>query len=249
MCRMFFQCSPEPFQIDLAFLKKFVASCYLHYLRRYNIYGRHRLGWGFAYVPEINDKNLIIKRDITPIYHSDWKNLSTIKTRFLLVHARKTKPWYKNFKNIHPINIGEKYLIVHNGIIKKFPSRKLGDLKLENIKKSTQLDTRIYLCHIIDRLKTGYDLKSALESLFQESSIGSSANAFLFNSQECHVITHHKNNYKGRNHTLFIKKENNMLNVCTTPILKYSKEIENNSLINIDLNNLKLKFNKLTAPY
>lgn len=243
---MFFQCSAEPFQIEPVFLKKFVASCYLHYLRRYNIYGRHRMGWGFAYVPENNDKILIIKRDISPIYHSDWKNLLNIKTRFLLVHARKTKPWHKNYNNLHPINIGEKYSIVHNGTIKKFPSRKLNNLRLEKINNSTQLDTRKYLCHIVDKLNTNYDLKSTLESLFQEIRIGSSANAFLFNSQECHVISHHKNNYKGKNHSLFIKKENGWLNVCTTPILRNSREIENNSLITIDLNNSELIFKKLT---
>ena len=244
---MFFHCSTKPFQIEPAFLKKFIASCYLHYLRRYSIYGRHRMGWGFAYVPENNDKTLIIKRDMSPIYHSDWKSLSNIKTRFLLVHARKTKPWYKSFKNVHPINISEKYLIVHNGIIKKFPSRKLNDLRLEKINKSTQLDSRKYLCHIIDRLNTDYDLKSTLETIFQEVSIGSSANAFLFNSKECHVISHHKNNYMGKNHTLFIKKEKDWLNVCTTPILRKSIEIENNALVSV--NNLELIFNKLTTPY
>jgi predicted glutamine amidotransferase len=245
---MFFQCSTEPFTIELDFLKKFIASCRYHYLRKYNIYGRHRLGWGFAYIPEHNNKSLIVKRDITPIYHSDWKNLANIKTRFLLVHARKTKPWRKSIKNVHPINIHEKFLIVHNGVIKKFPSKKLTDLKLEEIKKSTQLDTRKYLCHIIDKLNNNSDLRSSLESVFREITIGSSANAFLFNSQQCHVITLHRTNYKGRHHTLFIKKEKNRISVCTTPIMDNSKEIDNNSLISIDLNKLKLEFSKITNP-
>ena len=106
---MFFKCSLEPFHIDYKILKKYVKSCHWRYLRKYDLLGHHGLGWGFAYISE-NDNDLVIKRDITPIYHADWKNLTKIKTRFLLVHARKTLPWKKNFGNVHPINIKEKYL-------------------------------------------------------------------------------------------------------------------------------------------
>jgi len=161
--------------------------------------------------------------------------------------ARKTKPWRKDIKNVHPINIHEKFLIAHNGVINTFPSKKLNDPVLEDIQTSTDLDTRKYLCHIIDNLNTSFNLKNALESVFREITIGSSANAFLFNSQQCHVITYHRNDYKGRHHTLFIEKKKNRFNVCTTPILEKSKEIDNNSLISINLNNLELRFSKLAV--
>jgi predicted glutamine amidotransferase len=87
MCRMFFKCSLEPFRMDYEILKEYVKSCHWRYLRKYDLLGHHGLGWGFAYVSE-NDNKLVIKRDINPIYHADWKNLTKIKTRFLLVHAR-----------------------------------------------------------------------------------------------------------------------------------------------------------------
>ena len=244
MCRMFFLCSLEPFQIDFKILKKFVTSCHWHYLRKYNLFGHHGLGWGFAYISE-DDNKLVIKRDITQIYHADWKNLTKIKTRFLIVHARKTLPWKKNFRDVHPIDIGDKYIITHNGIIKGFPDKKLKNPKLERIYRNTNLDTRKYLCAIIDELQEGKSLKNTLESIFKEIEIGAGANAFLFNSHTCNVITNHKTNFNGRHHTLFLSKKPKEILVSTTPLTDNAKEIPNYSLIQIDLNNLNLNAMKL----
>jgi len=242
---MFFQCSIEPFNVNYKILKKFIASCHWQYLRKYNLFGHHGLGWGFAFIPENNDNKLIIKRDITAIYKADWKNLTKIKTRFLLVHARKTSPLNRNFINIHPINIGEKYLIAHNGIIKNSSFPKLEKPHLEDIKNSSDLDTRKYLCTIIDKLNDDLNLKKALEITFKKISIKSSANAFLFNSEECNVITYHNTSFDGRHHTLFLTKEQDTLFVCTTPIKNHAKEIPNRSLIQVNLQNLKVNTVKL----
>ena len=244
MCRMFFKCSLEPFRMDYKILKEYVKSCHWRYLRKYDLLGHHGLGWGFAYIPE-NDNKLVIKRDISPIYHADWKNLTKIKTQFLLVHARKTLPWKKNFGNVHPINIEEKYLITHNGIIKSFPSKNLKNPKLDKIYNETDLDTRKYLCSIINELQEGNNLKSGLENIFKGIEIGAGANAFLFNSHFCNVITNHKNNFNGRHHTLFLSKNHNDILVSTTPFAENAKEIPNHSLIQIDLNDLNLNMVKL----
>ena len=244
MCRMFFKCSLEPFHMDYKILKEFVKSCHWRYLRKYDLLGHHGLGWGFAYLSE-NDNKLVIKRDINAIYHTDWKSLTKLKTRFLLVHARKTLPWKKNFGNVHPINIKEKYLITHNGIIKNFPSKKLKNPKLDRIYNDTDLDTRKYLCSIINELQKGNNLKIGLESVFKEIEIGASANAFLFNSQNCNIITNHKNNFNGRHHTLFLSKDHSGILVSTTPLTENAKEIPNHSLIQIDLNDLNLNVVKL----
>jgi predicted glutamine amidotransferase len=243
MCRMFFRCSTEPFFIELDLLKKFVKSCHWQYLHQYNLFGHHNLGWGFAYLNE--NLKLGIKRDINPIYKSDWKALSKIKTRFLLVHARKAYPWNKNFKDIHPINIQQNYLIAHNGVIKSdsFPS--LIDPTLETIRASTSLDTRRYLCTILDKIQNGLRLKVSLEEIFRIVEIGAGANAFLFNSRECNVITYHNTNFNGRHHTLFIKTYSNNIIVSTTPLLENMKEIPNNVLIKINLLDLSTKFVKL----
>ncbi|MFX1267625.1 MAG: class II glutamine amidotransferase [Promethearchaeota archaeon] len=245
MCRMFFQCSTEPFNIQNNFLEKFVKTCHWQYLRKYNLYGHHGLGWGFAYIPENTNSKLIIKRDITPIYHSDWKNLVKIKTRFLLVHARRAYPWNKCFNDVHPINIDEKYLIVHNGVIKNKSFPKLINPKLEDIKNNTRLDTRKYLCYIIDQLNMEHDLKSSLEKVFKKIEIAAGANAFLFNSKECNIITYHNTNFNGRHHTLFISKNLDRVTVSTTPILSGAKEIPNNSLIQINLKKLNMNITKL----
>ncbi|MFX0076227.1 MAG: class II glutamine amidotransferase [Candidatus Hermodarchaeota archaeon] len=244
MCRMFFKCSLEPSYLDFNFLKKFIKSCHWRYFRKYDLLGHHGLGWGFAYISE-GDNNLVIKRDITPIYHANWKNLTKIKTRFLLVHARKTLPWKKKFENIHPINIKEKYLIVHNGIIKNFSKKNLENPKLNAIYNNTDLDTRKYLCSIINELQNGKNLKESLENVFKNIEIGAGANAFLFNSQCCNVITNHKTNYNGRHHTLFITKNDNNIIVCTTPVTENAKEIPNHSLIRINLNDLNINMLKL----
>jgi predicted glutamine amidotransferase len=242
---MFFQCSTEPFTIDYKVLNRFISSCHWQYLRKYNLFGHHGLGWGFAYIPEFDCNKLIIKRDFNPIYHSDWKNLSKIKTTFLLVHARKSYPWKKKFENIHPISIGEKYLITHNGVIKNssFPKLKCPDLQLIN--SSTDLDTRKYLCYLLDELNEKDDLKIALEYVFKNLKLGAGANAFLFNSTQCNVINYHNKNFNGRHHTLFILKEKSQIFVSTTPIKLGSKEIPNNCLIQIDLNDLSLKIHEL----
>ncbi len=241
---MFFKCSLEPFNINYTFLKQFIASCHWRYFKKYDLFGHHGLGWGFAYLSE-NNKELVIKRDINPIYHADWESLIKIKTRFLLVHARKTLPWKRRFENVHPIDIGEKYLITHNGIIKNFPEKKLNTPKLNTIYKETDLDTRKYLCSIIDQIQELNDLKSGLELIFKEIEIGAGANAFLFNSQMCNVITNHKTNFNGRYHTLFINRNNSEIFVSTTPLIKNAKEIPNYSLIQIDLANLDTNFTKL----
>ena len=241
---MFFKCSLEPFHIDYKILKEYVKSCHWRYLRKYDLLGHHGLGWGFAYISENNNK-LVIKRDIKAIYYADWKNLTKIKTRFLLVHARKTLPWKRNFDNVHPINIKEKYLITHNGIIKNFPNQKLRNPKLDKIYNETDLDTRKYLCSIINELQEGKSLKSGLENIFKSIEIGAGANAFLFNSQSCNIITNHKNNFNGRHHTLFLSKNDSGILVSTTPLTENAKEIPNYSLIQISLNDLNLNMVKL----
>jgi len=244
MCRMFFKCSLKPFYINYTVLKQFLATCRWRYFRKYDIFGHHSLGWGFAYLSE-NNKELVIKRDINPIYHADWESLTKIKTRFLLVHARKTLPWKRKFENVHPINIGEKYLITHNGIIKNFPETNLNNTKLNRIYKETDLDTRKYLCSIIDHIQESKDLERGLKLVFKEIEIGAGANAFLFNSQKCNVITNHNTNFNGRHHTLFISQKNNEIIVSTTPLTTSAKEIPNHSLIQINLANLDTNFTKL----
>ena len=243
MCRMFFKCSTEPFNFEINILKKFVKSCHWQYLHIYNLYGHHNLGWGFAYLNE--SLKLVIKRDINPIYKADWKALSKIKTRFLLVHARKAHPWKKNFKDIHPINIQQNYLIAHNGVIKtdSFPSLK--DPTLERVRASTSLDTRRYLCAILDKVNNGTSLKIALEEIFRTVEIAAGANAFLFNSKECNIINHHNTNFNGRHHTLFIKISDDNMLACTTPLLESMKEIPNDTLININLSDLSTKLMRL----
>jgi predicted glutamine amidotransferase len=235
---MFFKCSREPFNIDLNVLKKFISSCHWKYLRKYNLLGHHHLGWGFAYIPENDDNKLIIKRDITPIYHADWRNLTKIKTKFIVVHARKAYPWLKNFMDIHPININEKYIITHNGTITNFSVPRIKDPKLEIIFKKTNLDTRKYLCCIINNLKNGLDLKKSLEFILKNIEIGLGANAFLFNSNECNIIKYQNEKFTGRHRTLFINKENHSILVSTSPLKPKMKEIPNYSLIQINLSNL-----------
>ena len=243
MCRMFVQCSTEPFFIDSQLLKKFVKSCHRQYLHKYNLFGHHNLGWGFAYLNQ--NQELKIKRDITPIYKADWKSLNKIKTRFLLVHARKAYPWKKDFKDIHPINIHEKYLIAHNGVIKSDSFPPLRDANLEGIRASDTLDTRRYLCAISEKIKNGTSLENALEEIFKKIQIGAGANAFLFNSKECNVISYHNSNFNGRHHTLFIKNSGNNILVSTTPLLKDMKEITNKSLIRINFLDLATKVMKI----
>ncbi len=242
---MFFKCALEPFNIDYDTIKKFVSSCHWHYFRKYNVIGHHNLGWGFAFGPEKNDNYLVVKRDVNPIYRSDWRGLTKLKTRFLIVHARKAYPWLKSRDNIHPIDIGENYVITHNGIIKNDSFPKLVNPELEEIKNSTGMDTRKYLCSIMDKLNLGLNLKEALESIFKDITIGLGANAFLFNSKECNVISYHGTNFNGRHRTLFFTRENGSITISTTPLKPKAKEIPNISLIRINLMNLKIKTMKL----
>jgi predicted glutamine amidotransferase len=237
---MFFQCANEPFYINYEVLKKFLKSCHWTYLQKYNLIGHHGLGYGFAYIPE-NTNYIVIKRDLTPIYYTDWKNLTKIKTRFFLIHARKAYPWKKTAENIHPINIGQKYMITHNGTIKNSSIPKLTNPTLEKIKRETSLDTRKYLCYIMDELYKNSNLKTALESVFENLKLGIGANAFLFNSRECNIIKRQNEKFTGRHRTLFISKKDNYIFAGTTPLKPKMKEIPNNTLIYVNLLNLKTK--------
>ena len=173
------------------------------------------------------------------------KSFSSTLTDSTWSRLRSPLPWKRNFENIHPININEKFLIVHNGIIKHFSRKNLENPKLDKIYNKTDLDTRKYLCSIINELGEGKSLKIGLENIFKKIEIGAGANAFLFNSQRCNVITNHKNNFNGRHHTLFLSKNHNDILVSTTALTENAKEIPNHSLINIDLNNLNLNMVKL----
>ncbi len=244
MCRMFVQCSPESFVLDPHILKKFLATCHWHYFHRYDLLGHHNLGFGVAYVPE-GENHLIVKRDITPIYHADWKGILRIKTRFLVVHARKAMPWKKAAEDIHPININEKYLITHNGTIHDDSFPQLKDKKLEEIKNSTTLDTRKYLCYIMDALKCHSDLKTSLEEVLKTIKIGIAANAFLFNAKECNVINYHAMRFNGRHRTLFIHEQANSILIGTTPLQDGFREIPNKTLLQINLRDLSLRWHEL----
>ena len=245
---MFFKCSLSPFNISQDLLNRFIKSCYWTYFKKYNILGHHGSGWGFAYIPE-NSKKLVIKRDSAPIYRADWNSLSKIKTRFLLVHARKSIPWNKAMESLHPINIGEKYLIAHNGTIDKDSFPELSDPKLKKICNNTNHDTRKYLSLLMDELKQNNNLKEVVQSTLNQIKTKSSANAFLFNLNECNVIKHQSNKLQGRHTTLFLYIENKSILISTTPLdsHKKAKEIPNNTLIRINLSNLKTEFLKLSV--
>lgn len=249
MCRMLIHYSIPPKTISLEILKAFVKSCHWTYLKRYNLAGHHNAGWGFAYIP-LNSRKLIIKRTLHPIYHCKWEDLTQIKTRFLLIHARKTLFGEKRLENVHPINIKGKYILVHNGTIqmKSFPP--LNDNRLQIIQANTDLDTRKYLCTILDNLKHKNNLKDAIETTLKAIHVNSAANAFLFNLKECHIIKYQSNTYNARHTTLFIDKSSDGLLISTTPLTHNAMEIPNKSLISIPelLNNkLSLEFNKINV--
>ncbi len=162
-----------------------------------------------------------------------------------MVHARKSFPWQKNVNDIHPISVKGKYYIVHNGIIKKdsFPKLKLPQLEI--IKRNTNLDTRKYLCYILDEINNGKSLKQSLETIFKTIEIGAGANAFLFNQRECNIVLYHNSNFNGRHTTLFIDYFDNKVLVSTTPLTLNAREIESKSLITISLQNTSFNFHHL----
>jgi len=247
MCRMLIHYSVHPKTLPLEILKPFIKSCQWTYLKKYNLAGHHNAGWGFAYIP-LNSRKLIIKRTLHPIYHCKWEDLTRIKTRFLLIHARKTLFGDKRLENVHPINIKGKYILVHNGTInmKSFPP--LNDNKLQTIQENTDLDTRRYLCTILDNLKQHGNVKEAAETTLESIHVNSAANAFMFNLHECYIIKYQNSGYNARHTTLFIDKSSGELLISTTPLTPNALEIPNKSLISIpDLLNdkISLEFYKL----
>jgi len=248
MCRMFIHYSVQPKRIPFRFLKKFIKSCHWDYFKKYDIVGHHGAGWGYAYISE-KSKKLIIKKTIQPIYKCKWQDLAKIKTRFLLVHARKTIFGEIKFENVHPISIGSKFNIVHNGTIKMDSFKDLNDAEFQYILNNTDLDTRKYLCTIMDHLREEVNIKKAVEKTLTNIRVSSAANAFLFNLNQCHIIKYQNNTFNGRHTTLFIDHNSNRLMISTTPLSSAALEISNKSLISItDLNysELVLEFNKLS---
>jgi predicted glutamine amidotransferase len=239
--------SLQPNNIPIEVLKKFIRSCHWNYLKKYDLFGHHGVGWGFAYIP-MDSQKLIIKRTLHPIYDCKWQDLAKIKTRFLLIHARKTLFGKKTLANVHPICVGQSYCLAHNGTIKMKSFPDLINDKLQNIQKNTDLDTRRYLCMILDCLKSQKNIKDAIELTLKNVHVNSAANAFLFNLNECYVIKYQKNTFNGRHTTLFIEKMPNRILISTTLLSSKALEIPNNSLLsipNIQNDKLMIRINEL----
>ncbi|TXT64008.1 MAG: hypothetical protein BAJALOKI1v1_630011 [Promethearchaeota archaeon] len=249
MCRMLLYYAMHPETIPYDLLYKFIKSCHWNYFKRYDLVGHHGAGWGFAYLP-INKQRILIKRSLHPNYHCKWQDLTKIKTRLLLIHARKTIFGEKKLENVHPIDIRGKYALVHNGTIKMSSFPRLKNNRLQMIQKNTDLDTRRYLCTILDNLETLGDIKDAIEATLQTIHTNSAANAFLFNSEECHIIKHQNTTFNGRHTTLFIEKTSKNVIISTTPLSVKALEIPNKSLISISNSQNKkchISMNKLYA--
>jgi predicted glutamine amidotransferase len=240
--------SLQPNSIPITILKKFIKTCHWGYLKKYDLIGHHNAGWGFSYLPQ-NSQNLVIKRTLYPIYHSQWEDLGKLKTRFLIIHARKTLFGEKKLENVHPINIGDKYCITHNGTIKMASFPVLENPSLQYIQENTDLDTRRYLCTILDHMKQEKTLKKAIERTLNKIQVSSAANAFLFNENECHIIKYQKETYNGRHITLFIEKTSEGLLISTTPLSSTALEIPNHVLLSIpkiQSRKLNVQLHKLT---
>lgn len=229
---MFIHLSNQPKNISFNLLERFVKSCHWDYFKKYDLVGHHDAGWGFAYIPK-NSKKLLLKRTLYPIYSCKWQDLTKIKTKFLLVHARKTIFGEKTTENVHPINIRGEYSIAHNGTIRMDSFQDLDDSLLQEIQKNSDLDTRRYLCTILDNLNKLRNVKEAIEMTLRNIEVNSAANAFLFNLDECYIIKYQKNTFNGRHTTLFFDKTSDGLTICTTPLSSTAQEIPNKSLITI----------------
>lgn len=239
--------SLQPNNIPIEVLKKFIQSCHWNYLKKYDIFGHHGVGWGFAYIP-IDSKKLIIRRTLHPIYNCKWQDLAKIKTRFLLIHARKTLFGKKTLANVHPICVGDSFCLAHNGTIKMSSFPVLNDNNLQYIQNNSDLDTRRYLCTILDHLKSQNSIKNAIELTLKNIHVNSAANAFLFNLNECHIIKYQNDSFNGRHTTVFIEKILNRILISTTPLSSKALEIPNGSLLsipNIQSNKFKIQINKL----
>jgi len=239
--------SSQPICINIESLKKFIQSCHLNYLKKYDLVGHHGAGWGFAYIPP-NSNKLIIKRTLKPIYNCKWQDLANIKTRFLLIHARKTIFGEKRLENVHPICIGDRFCIVHNGTIKMKSFPPLNRRRLHSISENTDLDTRRYLCTLLDNIITQNNIKDAIETTLKKIHVNSAANAFLFNSKECYIVKFQKKTFNGRHTTLFIQKGGNRVIISTTPLNSKALEIPNASLLSIPSlkeNKIKIRIDKL----
>ena len=247
MCRMLIHYSLQPTIIPIEILKKFVQSCHWNYLKKYDLFGHHGVGWGFAYIP-MDSQKLVIRRSLHPIYDCEWQDLVKIKTRFLIIHARKTLFGKKTLNNVHPICIGDSFCLAHNGTIKMRSFPPLNDPNFQKVQSNTDLDTRRYLCTVLDYLKSQNSIKDAIELTLKNIHIKSAANAFLFNLNECHIIKYQNDSFNGRHTTLFIEKTPNRIIISTTPLTSKALEIPNGSLLSIphiQSNELKIQINKL----
>ncbi len=249
MCRMILQYSLQPRTISMEILRSFIKSCHWGYFNNYDLIGHHGAGWGVSYITN-DSQQLVIKRSLQPIYKFNWQDLLTLKTRFLIIHARKSIFGERRLQNVHPINVEGKYCLVHNGTIKMSSFPDLNDAKLHKIQKNTDLDTKRYLCTILDNFRSQKTLEKAIEATLKEIEVSSAANGFLFNLNECHIIKYQNSTFNGRHTTLFIDKFPNRLLISTTPLTSTALEIPNQSLLSIPaLNSTKLTilFKKLAV--
>ncbi len=245
MCRMMCFFSPNEISIPMDYLKSFVRASHWGKYKLQDFIGQHRMGWGVSWF----DKNGAIKtqRSIDPIWRSNWKNLTKIKSRCIVLHARRCAPSATNNRDVHPIVIDNKNYMFHNGVIKKDSFPQLDNPELNEILKSTSMDTRRYLATFLDELEKNEDFVETFRRTLPKITVSPSANAFLLNSTDIYIVKYKiEKLHKKAVYQLNIKNfDKGGYCVSVIPFDKSFKGIPNKSCIKYNFRSNKIEFNKL----
>ncbi|MHA1733759.1 MAG: class II glutamine amidotransferase [Promethearchaeota archaeon] len=192
MCRMLVVFGPREVSIPGEYLQRFVRNCRWGNRRVQDWTGHHASGWGVSWL-DPDSGTIRVKRTIRPIWNSGWRDLLEVRSRLVVLHARKSLPWKRKFEDVHPITHDRHHYVVHNGIISlaaiPVPS---GNLGREFAR--TKLDTRRYLLSVLDSARGGDILEGILRvtRALDGRALRPSANAFFFGREDLYVVSHFK---------------------------------------------------------
>ncbi|MBD3351803.1 MAG: hypothetical protein GF364_09990 [Candidatus Lokiarchaeota archaeon] len=249
MCRMMAFFGKNMNSIPSEYLTKFVQMCHYGNWKRGDFTGHHAMGFGVAWLDQ--DTRIHVKRSIMPIWKTKWEDLLKIRSRCIVLHARKCPPQSIKFQDVHPITIDKKTFMFHNGTIDKKSFPNLRDPYLNKISKTTSMDTRKYLATYLDLMNQpsfAGNIPKIFSNLNKDITLKSSANSFILNRNKLLIVELMRQHsvFKTLKYILNIKKMDTK-NYCISvaPFDDDFMPIPNKTTLEYDFDSEKLKISKI----
>lgn len=183
---------------------------------------KHPHGWGIAYLDENN--SWVIKKSIKPIYEDpETEQLQGIKTKLVIIHARRSTEGRTALVNTHPFHVNNKelgeFVFCHNGHLrdKIFFSPKF--------KPKGDTDSERLLYSILTNMKSNQDeaIQEAITKTIPQYNACKGTNIILSSKEKSYIAI--KENLMPRYYNLHLGKSKDMI-IISSEVLPDLKNVE-----------------------